>query len=107
MKRNLTTTFGLLTLGLAALAATPASAGEAWSYKVGGVGPNGGAWHASNKGYCHDDHCSSHQKVVGPDGRTVKRAVSTNCKGDTCSYSATTTGPGGASTSRNETWKRN
>jgi hypothetical protein len=107
MKGNLIATVGLLSLGLAAFAAAPASAGEAWAHAGGGTGPNGGKWFASNKGHCHDDHCSSHQKVVGPNGGVVKRSGSTSCHGDTCSHTAKITGPDGASTSRNVTWKRN
>ncbi len=106
MKLSLTTTFGVLALGLAALATTPASAGDAWSHTRSGVGPYGGEWYANSKGHCDDDHCSSHQKVVGPEGKKLERSGHTSCSGDTCSYSATITGPDGGTTSRKATWSR-
>lgn len=106
MKRNLTATLTLLTLGTVALAATPASADGAWSRSGGGVGPYGRTWSSNGSGQCAGGSCTSHQHATGPNGGTWSRSGAASCAGGSCNRSATVTGPRGGTRTRNATWSR-
>ena len=106
MTRNLTAALGLLALGAAALATTPAMADGAWSRSGGGSGPYGRTWSAKSNGQCAGGSCSSNQKVTGPNGNSWARSGSSGCSGGTCSRAATVTGPNGRTANRSASWTR-